>query len=292
MSKDLAIKQYIDSDVVQSRIKKLLDDKAQQFITTVTTLSMDQNIAKCDPASVVGACLKAVALDLSVDQNLGEAYVIPYFDRKTGQTYAQLQFGYRAFIKLAISDPNTTRAKYIKIYESDTQESARERLNVLFEKEKPEGKVIGYLGYYARTNGFEQTLYMSVEELQEHAKKYSQTYKKGFGLWKDNFEAMASKTVLKLLLSKYAPLQTIGEAVVADQAVIREDQIIYPDNTPPSLEDISKEEEVNRLKKWVEESETLSRLEEANEGVYATGNDELIAKYEQRVVELGENIKA
>ena len=57
----------------------------------------------------------------------------------------------------------------------------------------------------------------------KHASKYSQTAKKGFGVWKDQFEAMALKTVLKLLLSKQAPLSIeMQTAQLADQAIVRD----------------------------------------------------------------------
>jgi recombination protein RecT len=75
---------------------------------------------------------------------------------------------------------------------------------------------------------------MTKEELQKHGSKYSQTYKSGFGLWKDDFDAMASKTVLKLLLSKFAPLSIeMQKAVISDQAVINNwetGEVDYVDN--------------------------------------------------------------
>ena len=71
------------------------------------------------------------------------------------------------------------------------------------------------------TNGFEKTAYMTIEEVKAHAQKFSQTYRKGAGIWKDNFEAMAKKTCLKRLLTKWAPkslemnmLQTFDQSVV------------------------------------------------------------------------------
>ena len=87
---------------------------------------------------------------------------------------------------------------------------------------------IGYVAYMQLTNGFEKYLYMTSAELEAHGKRYSQTFKKGFGLWKDNFDAMAKKTCLKLLLSKYGPLSVDTQmqlAMQADQAAIRMESI-------------------------------------------------------------------
>lgn len=80
---------------------------------------------------------------------------------------------------------------------------------------------------------------MTAEELQNHGMQYSQSMKKGYGLWKDDFDAMASKTVIKFLLSKYAPLTTeMQTATLADQAVVKDNnEYEYVDNKPESLTD-------------------------------------------------------
>ena len=90
------------------------------------------------------------------------------------------------------------------------------------------------MAYFRLENGYEQYLYMTKEEMEAHAKKYSQTYKKGFGLWKTDFDAMAIKTVLKQLLSKYGILsvemQNMANALTSDGAVIRDnDGELTPD---------------------------------------------------------------
>ena len=84
--------------------------------------------------------------------------------------------------------------------------------------------------------------------MERHAKTYSQTYKSGYGVWKDNFDVMARKTVLKLLLSKYAPKSIqMQQALTFDQAVVKNDlttaetiedaEISYIDNEQPSAKD-------------------------------------------------------
>ena len=92
------------------------------------------------------------------------------------------------------------------------------------EDSKTYDKVIGYMAYFRLVNGFEKTHYMTVGEVEAHAKKYSQSYKKGFGVWKDDFDTMARKTVLKLLLAKYAPKSIeMQRAITFDQATIKGD---------------------------------------------------------------------
>jgi len=92
---------------------------------------------------------------------------------------------------------------------------------------KVSDRVVGYCAYMLLTNGFEKYLYMTVEEVEKHAKKYSKTYAKGFGKWKDDFNAMALKTVLKLLISKWGILSiemiNMQTALEADQSVVKQD---------------------------------------------------------------------
>ena len=100
------------------------------------------------------------------------------------------------------------------------------------EDAKTSEKIIGYMAYMETVEGFEKTLYMTVEEVKAHAKKFSQTYRAGSGIWKENFDAMAMKTVLKKLLSKWAP-KSVAPARQFDQAVVK----INPDKGQTDIED-------------------------------------------------------
>jgi len=59
--------------------------------------------------------------------------------------------------------------------------------------------------------------------VEKHAKQYSKMYNHETSLWKKDFEKMALKTVLKLLLSKYGILSVdMQVALKTDQAVIND----------------------------------------------------------------------
>jgi recombination protein RecT len=103
-------------------------------------------------------------------------------------------------------------------------------------------KVIGYLAYFRLINGFEKMSYWTIEEMEKHARQYSQSYNSQYpstresSKWTTDFDAMAKKTILKLLLAKYAPLSIeMQTAVKSDQAVIDEDGERYVDNEQPAV---------------------------------------------------------
>jgi recombination protein RecT len=112
-----------------------------------------------------------------------------------------------------------------------------------FKKKKSE-KIIGYASYFRLLNGFEKTVYSTVEEIEAHAKRFSQTFKSGKGIWVDDFQSMALKTVLKANLSKWAPLSVdIQKAITFDQAIIKDadtQEVDYVDNQD-SIESVSVE---------------------------------------------------
>lgn len=265
----LTLKQYVEKPDVSGRINELLKDRAGDFIISLSSIT-NQNalLAKCDPQSLVMGALTATAMRLPINPNLGFCFMIPY-KKKDGTYSAQLQLGYKAFVQLAMRS-----GQFKTINVSDVREGelkSRDRLSgeIKFEwvaEGREKLPVIGYVGYMALTNGFTKTLYMTVQELNTHSHKYSQTAKKGFGLWVEDFDSMAQKTVVKLLLSKYAPLTTdMQTAQLADQAVVKgELQYEYPDNDNTRLnpDEVASKKEDARVKNFILNCKSPEELKE------------------------------
>jgi recombination protein RecT len=167
------------------------------------------------------------------------------------------------------SEADNSKAYQQRPYLKDKSLSKNPLTGYVFDFEKIPGKLVGYAAYFRLLNGFEKTLYMSVEELNQHGLKYSQTFKKGFGLWKDDFDAMASKTVLKQLLTKYAPLSVeMQKAVISDQATIEDAEsmdVTYIDNEQPTNKQvaatISEDEKLKRLTAAIMKAATIADLD-------------------------------
>jgi recombination protein RecT len=245
-------KELFSSENIRVKFNELLGKRAPAFMTSVLQIvSQNEQLRQADPQSIYHSAAVAATLDLPLNNNLGFAYIVPYYNK--GQQIAQFQMGYKGFVQLALRSGQFFTIASTPIYEGQLV-SENPLTGFVFDFTKKGGAVIGYASYFKLLNGFEKTLYMSVTELQAHANKYSQTYKKNFGVWKDDFNAMCLKTVIKLLLSKYAPLSVeMQTAIISDQSV---DENKYPDNEP---EKIDKEEE--RIKLMLSDCKDLIELQ-------------------------------
>lgn len=192
------IKQLMSADSVKKRFEETLGKKAPQFMASVINLvNSDTNLQKCDQMSVVSSAMVAAALDLPIDKNLGYSWVVPY------GTKATFQIGYKGYIQLALRTGQYRNINVIEVYEGELVKWNRltEEIELDFDQRKSD-KVIGYTGYFELINGFRKTVYWSKEEIERHKKKFSKT---GFA-WKDNYDAMAMKTVVRNMLNKWGIL--------------------------------------------------------------------------------------
>ena len=242
-----ALKTFFESANVQNKIKELVGKNAATFATSVMQIANSNAMLKtADPMSIFNAACMAATLNLPLQNGLGFAYIVPFRNNKEKKTEAQFQIGYKGFIQLAQRSGQFKRLVALPVYKK--QLIKKDFINGFefdWEKEPEEGELpIGYYAYFKLMNEFSAELYMTHEEINAHAKKYSQTYrtyldKKAKGqwaqsVWAENFEAMALKTVTKLLLSKQAPLSVeMQQAVLADQAVVKDvenQEFNYTDN--------------------------------------------------------------
>lgn len=227
---------------MQKYLLETLGDKKQEFVANITTLvSNDVKLQECEAKSVIFSALKATALDLPLDPNLGMAYVIPFKNTKKGIKEAQFQIGYKGFTQLAMRSGqfktiNVRDVRDGEIVGEDFISGEMQFKRVEGREDKP---IIGYVAYFRLINGFEKMSYWTKKEIEAHATKYSQSYSskdeyvRKNSNWSTNFDGMAEKTVIKLLLSKYAPLSIqMQSAIKADQAIITEQGERYIDNEP------------------------------------------------------------
>ena len=232
-----AFNNFIANPRTQDYLTTVLAEKKASFVNNITALvSNNAMLQACKPDTLMFACLKATALDLPLDQSLGFAYVLPYKDNKTGVTSAQFQMGYKGFVQLALRTGQFKTLNATDVLEGELvgKDFVTGELTFKEAENRESLPIIGYVGYFKLLNGFEKYFYMTMAEMKAHALRYSQTFKKGYGLWADDnmFDSMAKKTVIKLLISKYAPLSVeMRDAIKADQAVMQKpEEYEYVDN--------------------------------------------------------------
>jgi recombination protein RecT len=283
MSNQVSVKQFFEQDNVKSKFNELLGKRSTQFITSVLQIVASNDLLKnAEPASIFNAAAVAATLDLPLNNSLGMAYVVPFNTRQKDGTYktlAQFQLGAKGIKQLALRS-----GQFLSLHDSDVREGeikGHDRLSgkINFEwiqddKERLAKPIIGYVSYFKLLNGFEHTMYMTVEQLKQHGLKYSQTFKKGFGLWKDDFDAMCRKTIIKLNLSKNAPLSVeMQTAVKVDQSVIKDadtEDVEYVDATPKVSEQVKKvdvDKEKERVLLMISDCEDLAALEALKEQI-------------------------
>ena len=240
-----AFNQAITNPSTQKYLSDVLGERKGSFVNNITALVANNALLHaCDPYTIMFAGMKATALNLPLDNSLGFAYVLPYKDNKRGVTVAQFQLGYKGVKQLALRSgqfaiiPNATDVREGELVSRNRLTGECKFNFVDDEEEREKLPIIGYVSYFKLLNGAESTFYMSLKEMEKHALRYSQTYRskdpkvKAASKWTTDFGDMAKKTVVKLNLSKNAPLSVeMADAMNADQAVMyQQDEYTYIDN--------------------------------------------------------------
>jgi len=270
-----SLRATLNSQGVKSRFEEMLGKRSASFLSSIiSSVSNNKMLASSEPSSVVAAAAVAASLDLPINSSLGFAHIVPYKPKNSRFPVAQFQLGWKGFIQLALRSGQYETINVTPILEGQITKHDKFTGEMEFSSEYTSKKIVGYLLFFKLINGYRKYFYMTHEECESHGKKYSQSFKKGYGLWVDNFEAMALKTVVKLGLSKYGILSVeMQKAIEVDQAVIKEDgSSFYVDNESASeLEDERQEREATptldeKLKIAAEKkSDEINKVVEAKE---------------------------
>ena len=268
------LKSMINDERTKNKFKEMLGNKAAGFLTSLmNTTNGNAQLQQADPNSILKAGAIAATLDLPIDPNLGFAYIVPYKNTvkdKFGNVVetrneAQFQMGWKGFYQLAMRTGQYKRINVTGLYEGQFEGYDPITDELIYNLDnKTSDEITHYIAYFKTLNGFEKYFVMSREEIEAHAKKFSKTYSYKSSSWKTNFDAMAKKTVLKLLLSKYGMLSIeMQTAQKVDQAVIKEVdkddiEVEYVDNeqnttdisenaneTPQGTEEVSADKEID-----------------------------------------------
>lgn len=224
---------YLTNDAVKNQINNVIGGKnGDRFISSiVSAVQTNSALQECTNPSILSAALLGESLKLSPSPQLGQYYMVPFNNNKKGFKEAQFQLGYKGYIQLAIRSGQYKKLNVLAIKEGELVrfDPLNEEIEVnLIEDEeaREEAATVGYYAMFEYTNGFKKAMYWSKKKMEAHALKYSKGYKakKGYTFWEKDFDAMAYKTMLRQLISKWGIMSIdMQSAMDADMAVIHED---------------------------------------------------------------------
>lgn len=218
---------------------------ADRFVRTVmTAVRINPRLVesyRSAPDAFFGAILQCAQFGLLPNDGLGNAYLIPRKNRKTGRLETNVQLGYKGLRKLA---KRSGDAAFITTGTRRAQDKWTYRKSPPVLQHEPydgppdeAGEVrCYYAAAYQRlpvdANGELTSVelvacdVMWPEEIEAIRKRYSESSKKGFGPWKENYDAMARKTVLRRLCNQQLDLEAesiLGHAARLDEEAEREE---------------------------------------------------------------------
>lgn len=240
------LKRVLNADSVMTQFKNALSKNASTFVASLIDLySSDSKLQLCDPNQVVKEALKAAVLHLPINKALGQAFIIPFYNTVTDEKGNRVkkyepvfQIGYKGLYQLAMRTGKYAIINADVVYDGELQRTCKLTGEIDVDGRKVSEKVVGYFAYIQLVDGYHKALYMSVEDMAAHAKRYSKAiaYNKGVTIdtllnlaklpvnadssqvgWQGNFHAMAIKTVLRNLLGKYGYLTvSLQEGIASD----------------------------------------------------------------------------
>ena len=265
---------FINNVSTQKAIQNTLQDsvKSKKFTASiVSAVTKNKQLQQCDYTSILTGALLGESLNLSPSAQLGQYYLVPFGKE------AVFIVGYRGLIQLAIRSGMYEALNVIEVREGEYKGLDKKSGEALIEfieddTERLNKKIIGYYAYLKLTSGFEKAIYWSKTKMIEHAKTYvkslGQTGKakldkiaKGEkveisdrdSFWIKDFDQMASKTLLRQLLSKWGVLSIdLQEAIVKDETsgISTEDRSYISGE----YQDVTKEDIAEEQTKQIEEA--------------------------------------
>lgn len=251
---------FMANPAVKQKVYDIVVGKdGDRFITSiVTAVGTNPALASCDYGSILSAALLGEALKLSPSPQLGQFYMVPFKDNNRKITVAQFQLGYKGYLQLAIrsgqyKDISVICVKEGELVSYDPFLQKGEFQPILDPLEREKAKTIGYFAYFELLNGFRKELYWSREQMEAHAKAYSQGYasdirnKRSYTFWSKNFDGMAQKTMIRQLISKWGQMSIdMQQAFAGDMGAIRDDGTVdYIDNSDADIfKDVTSADEV------------------------------------------------
>lgn len=226
----------IETPQYQAMIARSIKDPVdlKRFVSAITSaVAINPALQDCAPDTILSGALLGNSLGLSPSPQLGQYYLVPFNNKDRGCKVAQFQLGYKGYVQLALRSGYYKRLNVmslksgeLKRYDPFLEEIEIELMDDELAREKAQS--VGYVAMFEYNNGFRKVLYWSRQKMEAHALRYSQGYKakKGYTFWEKDFDAMAYKTMLRQLISKWGIMSIELQNAFEQDSVIEQ----YDDN--------------------------------------------------------------
>lgn len=278
----VGITAYLNQEAVKNQVQQAVGKNSMRFVSSViSAVTVNPGLKECDNNTILSAALLGESLNLSPSPQLGQYYMVPFENKKRNVKEAQFILGYKGYVQLAIRSGYYRKINVLPIKEGELIRfnplEEEIEVNLIEDEETRENtKTIGYYAMFEYLNGFRKAIYWTKKKMLAHADQYSQAFsvsgstihtkygdkkKVSFAdyeagkydskdewmyssFWYKDFDAMANKTMIRQLISKWGIMSIeMQEAYDKDSAVIREDGTPdYVDNDPEDI--IEQEPEV------------------------------------------------
>ena len=263
----VAFKNYLNSGSVQALLANRLSSekiKTDFMNSVIEVVTGSPELQACTPQSILAESLKAASIHLPLNKALGRCYVVPF--KNKGVPTATMVIGYKGYIQLAKNSGHYRNINADVVFEGQITYRNHLTGEIRIDHEPTSDKVVGFFAYIEELNGFNKTLYMSIDQMAHYAKTYV-TYLKfnnkvtedtlkqkmqyhathgpeqGIG-WMSDSVTMAKKTCLRQLLTKWGDLsieqqEAIANDVSWDSTMSRDDEDSAADEAFAPAEEVT-----------------------------------------------------
>lgn len=228
---------YLES--VQTSFQNLLggnDKIAKRYVESVViAVAGSEELQKCSAKSIMLAALRAASLGLSVDPALSQAHLVPFAKEVT------LIVDYHGLVQMTVDTNYYQIAPDVEeVYEGQVMVKEEWGGKWILTGQKISSNVIGWRAYFKAKSGVERWLYMTNEELDQHAKTYNPGgFESPKSPWNNkkgaNKDKMRRKTCLRIFVKRWGNFSPAQQQVfMQDEPVLDADLIDLPEE--PAVE--------------------------------------------------------
>ncbi|MFI3254408.1 MAG: recombinase RecT [Eubacteriales bacterium] len=235
--KTLSFSDTVSTPIWQGKLTSTFGDqkKKDRFVTSIcAAVGNNPDLAKCDHGSILMAGLLGAELNLSPSPQMGHFYMVPYNQKGADKPKANFQLGYKGMIQLAHRSGQYKKMNVVEVkqgelrsYNPFTEEICIVAIEDPYVREATE--TVGYFAYFELINGFQKTIYWSKEKMDAHRSQFVKSGK----FWNTHYDAMAKKTILRQLISRWGIISTEIERAIVSEGTHEEEQDFTPQMVPP-----------------------------------------------------------